>query len=309
MNAPLTAMTTPSKTKNQFLEDLAGGSITGSVDDILRVCRVISTAKEFLNPDDFKDLRERSPYSEKVWSKLLQIGLDDRLEGVKDHLPPLYTTIHLIHCLTNEELVLGTRDGHIHREVTQGSLNRWIRHQRFQKGSEVIPEDFRTLVQVITPPEVSEEVLEGFKQELEGLVSRYGFRTQYEEDHSMVEVRQQRSQDRSQELVSVLTKDLETTWVEGEQDLKNLFSLYSLEDLVLAPMSSFTGFLNRVRGNRKKFWDVHSVDYIHKVALEYLRTTNKGQRFNYRRRLKEVAESHPNLAQKVQVILDKWMKY
>ena len=309
MEVPLTAMTTPSKTKNQFLEDLAGGSITGSVDDILRVCRVISTAKEFLNPDDFKDLRERSPYSEKVWSKLLQIGLDDRLEGVKDHLPPLYTTIHLIHCLTNEELVLGTRDGHIHREVTQGSLNRWIRHQRFQKGSEVIPEDFRTLVQVITPPEVSEEVLERFKQELGELVSRYGFRTQYEDDHSMVEVRQQRSQDRSQELVSVLTKDLETTWVEGEQDLKNLFSLTSLDDLVLAPMSSFTGFLNRVRGNRKKFWDVHSVDYIHKVALEYLRTTNKGQRFNYRRRLKEVAESHPNLAQKVQVILDKWMKY
>ena len=161
----------------------------------------------------------------------------------------------------------------------------------------------------MTPPEVSEEVLERFKQELEGLVSRYGFRTQYEDDHSMVEVRQQRSQDRSQELVSVLTKDLESTWVEGEQDLKNLFSLNSLDDLVLAPMSSFTGFLNRARGNRKKFWDFHSVDYIHKVALEYLRTTNRGQRFNYRRRLKEVAESHPNLAQKVQVILDKWMKY
>jgi hypothetical protein len=302
-------MSTPSKSKTEFLEDLVSGSITGSVDDILRVCGVIKTAKESLTPDEFRDLRDDSPYSEKVWSKLLQIGLDDRLEGVKDHLPPLYTTIHLIHCLTDEELVLGTRDGHIHREVTQGSLNRWIRHQRFQKGSEVISGDFRTLVQVITPPEVSEEVMEGFKQELEGLVSRYGFRTQYEEDHSMVEVRQQRSQDRSQELVSVLTKDLESTWVEGEQDLKNLFSLTSLDDLVLAPMSSFTGFLNRVRGNRKKFWDIHSVDYIHKVALEYLRTTNKGQRFNYKRRLKEVAESHPNLAQKVQVILDKWMKY
>ena len=161
----------------------------------------------------------------------------------------------------------------------------------------------------MAPPEVSEEVLEGFKQELEGLVSRYGFRTQYEDEHSMVEVRQQRSQDRSQELVSVLTKDLESTWLEGAQDLKNLFSLTSLEDLVLAPMSSFTGFLNRVSGNREKFWENHGTDYIHKVALEYLRTTNKGQRFNYKRRLKEVAESHLNLAQKAQVILDKWMKY
>ena len=155
-------MSAPSKSKTEFLVDLVGGSITGSVDDILRVCKIIRTAKESLTPDYFKDLREQSPYSEKVWSKLLQIGLDDRLEGVKGHLPPLYTTIHLIHCLTDEELVLGTRDGHIHREVTQGSLNRWIRHQRFQKGSEVIPDDYTPLVQVITPPEVSEEVLEGF---------------------------------------------------------------------------------------------------------------------------------------------------
>jgi hypothetical protein len=140
-------------------------------------------------------------------------------------------------------------------------------------------------------------------------MNRYGFRSQYEEDQSMVSLRQQRSQDRSHELVSVLTKDLESNWEEGEQSLKTLFSLNSLDDLVLAPMSSFTGFLNRVQGDRKKFWAVHGVDYIHKVALEYLRTTNRAQRFNYRRRMKEVAESHPNLAKKIQVILDDWMKY
>jgi len=51
------------------------------------------------------------------------------------------------------------------------------------------------------------------------------------------------------------------------------------------------------------------VDYIHKVALEYLRTTNRAQRFNYRRRLKDVAEERENLAEKIQVILDDWMKY
>ena len=258
---------------------------------------------------EFKDLREESPFSEKVWSKLLQIGLDERLEGVKDALPPLYTTIHLIHCLTDEELDLGVRDGHIHPKVSQGSLNRWIRHMRFHGGQEVIPEDFNTLVQVIAPPDLSEDTLNRFKGDLEGLVSRYGFRTQYEEDQSMVEVRQQRSQDRSQELVSVLTKDLQSTWTEGEQDLKNLFSLNSLDDLVLAPMSSFTGFLNRVRGGREGFWSHHGTDYIHKVALEYLRTTNKGQRFNYKRRLKEVADTHENLADKATEALNKWMKY
>jgi len=302
-------MSAPSKSKTEFLVDLVGGSITGSVDDILRICRVIRTAKESLTPMEFKDLRERSPFSEKVWSKLLQIGLDDRLEAVKDSLPPLYTTIHLIHCLTDEELESGVRDGHIHPNVTQGSLNRWIRHRRFHGGEEVIPEDFKTLVQVMAPLDLSEDTLTRFKGDLEEVVTRYGFRSQYEEDQSMVSLRQQRSQDRSHALVSVLTKDLESIWEKGEQSLKTLFSLNSLDDLVLAPMSSFTGFLNRVQGDRKKFWAVHGVHYIHKVALEYLRTSNRAQRFNYRRRMKEVAESHPNLAKKIQVILDEWMKY
>jgi hypothetical protein len=299
----------PSKSTTEFLRELEGSSIAGSVDDILRVCKIIRTAKESLLPDQFRDLREDSPYSEKVWSKLLQIGLDDRLEGIKGDLPPLYTTIHLIHCLTDEELALGVREGHIHSNVKQGSLNRWIRHYRFQSGAEAIPDDFSSLVRVMSPPNPSEEVLNQFKEDLEEVVSRYGFRTQYEDDQSMIEMRQQRSQDRSQKLVSVLTKELKSTWEEGEQELKTIFELGSLEDLVLAPMSSFTGFLNRVQGGRDGFWSVHSEDYIHKVALEYLRTTNKGQRFNYRRRLGEVAEIHTNLAEKIQATLDQWMRY
>jgi len=114
---------------------------------------------------------------------------------------------------------------------------------------------------------------------------------------------------RSKELVRVHSRDLKSTWEEGGQELKTLFELGSLEDLVLAPMSSFTGFLNRVRGGREKIWSNHGKDYIHKFALEYLRTSNRGQRFNYRRRMKEVAENYPNLSEKIQVILDQWMKY
>ena len=170
-------MSAPSKSKTEFLVDLVGGSITGSVDDILRICRVIRTAKESLTPMEFKDLRERSPFSEKVWSKLLQIGLDDRLEAVKDSLPPLYTTIHLIHCLTDEELVTGVREGHIHPKVSQGSLNRWIRHHRFQGGTEAVPDDFSALVHVMCPPEVSEELRwTGFSRQVPSLTSEAGYR-------------------------------------------------------------------------------------------------------------------------------------
>ena len=74
-------------------------------------------------------------------------------------------------------------------------------------------------------------------------------------------------------------------------------------------MAHFTGFLHRVRGGRDGFWTFHAHDYIHKIALEYLKTDSRGQRFNYRRRLREVAQQHPHLAKKVQMTVEDWMKY
>ena len=109
--------------------------------------------------------------------------------------------------------------------------------------------------------------------------------------------------------MGVLFKDLKTTWENAPENLKTLFSLSSLEDLVNAPMNDFTGFLNRVRKNREGFWTFHGHDYLHKVALEYLKTTSRAQRFNYKRRLKEVAETHPTLASRVSSILEEWTKY
>ena len=307
---------TQTKTVSQFLEELVKGTHQGTVDDILRLTKVIRTGKEDLSDGDFKDLRDRWVLSqgmgkggEKVWSKLLQIGLDDRLEGLKEHLPPTYTTLHLVHCLSDEELKVGIEEGHIHPQVSQGSLNRWVKYFRFQGQTQEVPEDFKALVKVLGPSPLSEDVLNRFRGDLEKLVEVYGFRTQYDEDQTMVSLRQQRSQDRSEEMEARLTKDLKSTFEGAEDSLKTLFSLSSLEDLVNAPMSSFTGFLNKVRKGRDAFWSLHGTDYIHKTALEYLKTSSRAQRFNYRRRLKEVAQTHPQYAEMVVKTLDEWMNY
>ena len=304
------------KSVSEFLEELVAGTHQGSVDDILHITKVIRTARETLSEEDFRDLRDRWVKSQgmdkggqKVWSKLLQIGLDDRLKELKDHLPCTYTTLHLVHCLSDEELKVGVEEGHIHPKVSQGSLNRWVKYFRFEGQTEEVPEDFSSLVKVLGPASVSEEVLTRFKGDLEKLVTVYGFKTQYEEDQTMVTLRQQRSVDRSQEMEGRLTKDLRSTWDRAEDSLKTLFSLGSLEDLVLAPLQTFTGFLNKVSKGREQFWALHGTDYIHKVALEYLRTNARAQRFNYRRRLKEVATSHPQYAEMVRNTLEEWMQY
>lgn len=302
-------MSSEGKPVTTYLEELVECSITGTTDDILRTCSVIASAKDALSPDDFRDLRDRAPITDKVWSKLLQIGLDTRLEGLKDSLPSKWSTIYQVHTLSDEELQDAVKDGAIHPKVSQGTLTRYLKEKRFQGTAEGMPEDFESLVQVLIPQDAQEEEVERFKGDLDKLVSVYGFRTQYVGDTSAVALRQKRSQDKGQELMGTLFRDLKTTWDNSPDNLKTLFSLSSLDDLVNAPMNDFTGFLNRVRKNREGFWTFHGHDYIHKIALEYLKTTSRAQRFNYRRRLREVGETHSTLAAKVTNTLEQWMNY
>ena len=91
--------------------------------------------------------------------------------------------------------------------------------------------------------------------------------------------------------------------------LKTTNALWSLDELVQAPMTAFTGFLNRVREGREGFWSFHANDYIRKITLEYLKAPSRGQRLNYRRRLKEVAEKHPHLNKRITETLDTEMTF
>jgi len=296
--------------EDSYLDHLKGCTFTGTVDEILLTCEVIKTAKETLTDESFRDLRNRwDAASEKVWSKLLQVGMDDRLPDIKDLLPNKYTTIHQIHCLSDKELKAAIEEGLINTELSQGNLTRWLKEFRLRGTVQEIPDDYSELATVLAPSTVEEETLERFKGDLEKLISVYGFRTQYEGDQTIISLRQQRSQDKAEDLASILQKDLKSTWDSSEHQFRGLFTLGSLDELIQGPMSSFTGFLNKVRGGRDGFWTYHSHDYIHKVALEYLKTESRGQRFNYRRRLKEVSEKHSHLAEKVNKTLEEWMKY
>ena len=118
------------ETTTAFLEVLVQGSME-SVEGVLQICRTISTAKETLPESEFKVLRDRWGKGQKIWSKLLQIGLDDRLEAIQEHLPPSYTSIHQIHCLNDEELKEAVDGGVLHPGVSQGVLTRWLKEYRF----------------------------------------------------------------------------------------------------------------------------------------------------------------------------------
>ena len=94
------------------------------------ICLVIKEANETLTDEAFRDLRSKCDVSEKVWSKLLQVGKDGRLLEIKSSLPSKYMTIHQIHCLSDEELKEGIKDGIINPNVSEENLTKWLKDIR-----------------------------------------------------------------------------------------------------------------------------------------------------------------------------------
>ena len=281
-----------------------------SADSVLAVSALVRQAKENLSEENFTDLRERAGYGEKVWSKFLQIGLDERLIPLakREQLPSSYTTIHAIHCLSDEELEAAKTQGIIYSNISQGNLTRWLRGFRYGElaGEDV---DETPLITIHGPSDLSEETFGRLREDLQKIASIYGCKTITDADASSVSLRQQQSLDKSKQLEITLMKDLKSTWDKSEHQYRTLFGVNSLDDLVNAKMPVFTGFLNKVRGSKDAFWRLHSHDFIHKNAMEFCKCNGRGQRYNYKRRLREVAEKFPHLAEKVKETYDTWMQY
>jgi len=81
-----------------------------------------------------------------------------------------------------------------------------------------------------------------------------------------------------------------------------------LSDLAQAEMRVFTGFLVKSSGSSSAMWEQHEIDYCKKVSMEFNRTDSKAQRFNYKKRLMEVKEKHPELGTTVDDCLEKYCR-
>ena len=77
-----------SATTADFLEEVLAGNLKGTVQEVLSTCEVVARAKEALTEQDFRELRDRSPYTEKVWSKVLQGGWTSGCCCTQSNYPP-----------------------------------------------------------------------------------------------------------------------------------------------------------------------------------------------------------------------------
>ena len=157
--------------------------LLGSIIQIRQTCALIRAAKDTLSDDLFKDLRDQSGINSQVWSKHLQIGLNDRLHPLQDKLPPKYSTIH--QTLPDQRGAQGsTGRGDLLHSTIQGVLNRWLKDYKVRGTNQELPEYFNKLARVLGSRYLVLTTSLGHPEPLQGrpkkLASVYTLKSQYE---------------------------------------------------------------------------------------------------------------------------------
>tara|TARA_B100000003_G_C10863590_1_gene344050 strand:- start:379 stop:957 length:579 start_codon:yes stop_codon:yes gene_type:complete len=112
----------------------------------------------------------------------------------------------------------------------------------------------------------------------------------------------------AEQILELLVGRMDAVVASADPALVDQFSVASGEALAKGEMRQFTGFLVRATGSTDAMWQHHGKDYCLKVCLEFNSTTSRAQRFNYKKRLLEVKEKHPELGGTVDQCLEEWCK-
>jgi hypothetical protein len=116
-----------------------GESWRRSVEAIMEVARLCVEASERLTPQERRELVDRLPFSDTVFSKLTKIGKNERLQTpeVQRLLPPNWTIIYSLAALHKYELdqVIAARV--VGPDMRRTDLDKWIREERGVSGKDL----------------------------------------------------------------------------------------------------------------------------------------------------------------------------
>ena len=108
---------------------------TRGVQSILDAAALCADADASLSKDKKVELLAQLPFAAPTFSKLVQIGSDQRLATpeLRGLLPPSYSIMYEVHLLDDEQLTRAVRDGVLHPEAKRSDIEA-LRHTRIPRA-------------------------------------------------------------------------------------------------------------------------------------------------------------------------------
>lgn len=96
-----------------------------TVASILKVAADCFAAKNAFSPSEKRELIDRLPFGESMFSKLASIGADSRLSEHQKLLPPSISTMDLIRKLSDEQFEAAVTEGALKPDATRDEFQAW----------------------------------------------------------------------------------------------------------------------------------------------------------------------------------------
>lgn len=295
-------------TRFQRLESsLKAARYGSSAKEVLETCALVAQYEEEHTPDQVKAFQQSIKINPQVWARLLALHRDERLKKYQERLPCTYTALYAIHRMKDEEIDAAVQHEVITPTASSHIILFWLKEFREDSAAEVPP--WKCLIlpsKELNPAEIS-RITERFNQ----IAEEYGCRFVSSSDY--IAPKRNKSADRKA-LLPALQKELlqllepkfnALSWIErkslGISCLQDCLHLDGITYLKLL----FPGLPLRGRGaakNRK-----YEKDYVLKIAQEFILTDSRSTRFNLKRRLAELRQSEPELAEVIDEVLATYM--
>ena len=292
----------------QFVED---HPYTGNAKQIITLSEGISETSKRLPPSALAAFRDKTGINAKILSKLKVIGEKISLfnekerKDIVEHLPSSYGTIHALCALKPEELLIAAKSGSITPSLSIRAANEYVKQLRFpQLSADYQDKDHLDVKaeQIFSVWRPNNTALGGtelatVEKALRRICKQYGLKLSNADCASLVTLKKQARAKAELVWRGVLEQRLTEQWFQKTPEkLRKQLKLTSVADLINAPLRTFTGFLQRGDGGKAQFWERHGENYVAKLQLEKEKTEDSAQRYNLKRRLKEVLKEQQELS-------------
>jgi hypothetical protein len=279
---------------------LIGKDYGDTAAEVLQTCALVAEFAQEHTPDQVKSFQVEVKINPQVWSRLIALHKDKRLKAHIDRLPRSYTALYAISRMQDKEIDTAVEQSIIHPEASSHSILKWTKQNRLTAGEAVPP--WRCMV--VFERDIDEDQFSDMQLAINKVANEYGAKLIAESDYVPAELATDKGK---QDLVSRL--EFETVTLASpvfarmtERD-KSRAGVEQPKDLLTVDMITFGSIM---RTDAKFFAsgrNSYTPIYVYRLALEYLKTDSRSQRFNYKRRLKQLSETQPDLRDCIDSVL------
>jgi hypothetical protein len=273
--------------------------------EVLETCALVAEYAREYTPDQIRAFQEKVEINPQVWLRLLALHRDERLKKHLEHLPPSYTVLYAIHRMKDEEIEAAVQQGVITPTASSLRILAWSKQNR-QRACETIP-PWRCLI--VFDQEVDKKDLNAMRFRINEITREYGARLVSEIDYIQEEpaTDNQKKQiiEELEKKVLELAKPFYERMTERERSNSGV---QEMENLLHLDVMTF-GWIARPDEDisAKAMRHRYTPAYVYKFALEFHKTDSRSQRFNYKRRLRDLAVKQPDLKELIDDVLETYM--